>query len=56
MRINFPKTEDETLRWWKEIGAFETQLKLTEGLPPFTFYDGPPFGEFLYTYFSECGR
>jgi len=27
----------------KEIDAFRTQVKLSEGKPPFSFYDGPPF-------------
>jgi isoleucyl-tRNA synthetase len=44
MSISFPKAEEEVLRRWKEIEAFETQLRLTEGKPRFTFYDGPPFG------------
>ncbi len=44
MSISFPKTEEETLRYWREIEAFQTQLRLTEGCPRFTFYDGPPFG------------
>lgn len=44
MSINFPKTEEETIRFWREVDAFQTQLRLTEGCPRFTFYDGPPFG------------
>ena len=44
MSINFPQVEGEILRAWKEINAFETQVKLSEGKPPFNFYDGPPFG------------
>lgn len=44
MSINFSKTEEETLRYWREIDAFQTQLRLTEGSENFTFYDGPPFG------------
>ncbi|KAK1766144.1 tRNA synthetases class I-domain-containing protein [Phialemonium atrogriseum] len=43
MSINFSKTEEETLRYWREIDAFQTQLRLTEGSENFTFYDGPPF-------------
>ncbi len=41
--ISFPKTEEETLKYWEEIKAFETSLKMSEGKPAFTFYDGPPF-------------
>ncbi|ROT37687.1 isoleucyl-tRNA synthetase [Sodiomyces alkalinus F11] len=43
MSISFPKTEEETIRFWREVDAFQTQLRLTEGCEPFTFYDGPPF-------------
>ena len=44
MSISFPKTEEEVLRLWRDVDAFQTQLKLTEDGPRFTFYDGPPFG------------
>ena len=44
MSINFPKTEEEVIRFWREVDAFQTQLRLTEGRPHFNFYDGPPFG------------
>jgi hypothetical protein len=44
MSINFPQVEGEILRAWKEINAFETQVKLSEGKLRFNFYDGPPFG------------
>lgn len=44
MSISFPKTEEETIRFWREVDAFQTQLRLTEGAKRFTFYDGPPFG------------
>ncbi|KAI1136218.1 isoleucyl-tRNA synthetase [Hypoxylon sp. FL0543] len=43
MSINFPQAEEETVRFWREVDAFQTQLKLTEGQQRFTFYDGPPF-------------
>ncbi|CAI7677039.1 unnamed protein product [Penicillium pancosmium] len=43
MSINFPNSEEETLRFWKDIDAFQTQLRLTENGPGFSFYDGPPF-------------
>jgi isoleucyl-tRNA synthetase len=46
MSISFPKTEEETIAFWREVDAFQTQLRLTEGCPRFTFYDGPPFGTF----------
>lgn len=44
MAVNFPKTEEDVLRFWKETDAFQTQVRLTENGPRFTFYDGPPFG------------
>lgn len=42
-RFDFPAEEQNVLRLWKQIDAFKTQLKLSEGKPEFTFYDGPPF-------------
>ena len=41
--IDFPKTEAEILKFWKEIDAFQTSLKQSKGKPQYTFYDGPPF-------------
>ena len=41
--INFPKTEEEIGKYWKEIDAFQTSLKQSKGKPLYTFYDGPPF-------------
>jgi isoleucyl-tRNA synthetase len=41
--FNFPKEEEKVLAFWKEIDAFQTSLKLSEGKPEFSFYDGPPF-------------
>jgi isoleucyl-tRNA synthetase len=43
MSIDFPKAEEEILKRWKEIGAFERQIELSQGKTPYTFYDGPPF-------------
>lgn len=31
MSLTIPKTEEETLRFWKEIDAFRTQLRLNQG-------------------------
>mmetsp|Transcript_13786 Transcript_13786/g.54523 ORF Transcript_13786/g.54523 Transcript_13786/m.54523 type:complete len:1146 (-) Transcript_13786:51-3488(-) len=42
-RINFPEEEQKILEYWEEIKAFETSVKRSEGLPEFSFYDGPPF-------------
>ncbi|WJZ88088.1 hypothetical protein VitviT2T_007419 [Vitis vinifera] len=41
--FSFPKQEENILELWSEIKAFETQLKRTENLPEYVFYDGPPF-------------
>lgn len=41
--FNFAKEEENVLKFWKEIDAFQTSLKLSEGRPEYTFYDGPPF-------------
>ncbi|PPQ68420.1 hypothetical protein CVT24_004841 [Panaeolus cyanescens] len=41
--FDFPKEEEKVLAFWKEIDAFQTSLKLSEGRPEFSFYDGPPF-------------
>ncbi|OJD16650.1 isoleucine-tRNA ligase [Emergomyces pasteurianus Ep9510] len=43
MAVDFPKEEEAVLKRWKEIGAFERQVELSRGRPPYTFYDGPPF-------------
>ena len=45
--INIPKAEEEVLEFWKSIDAFETSLKLSEGRPEYSFYDGPPFASGL---------
>lgn len=41
--FNFPKEEQKVLETWDELDVFKRQLELTEGLPQFSFYDGPPF-------------
>ncbi|GAB1315654.1 hypothetical protein MFIFM68171_05864 [Madurella fahalii] len=43
MSVNSLKEETEIIRYWREIDAFQIQLRLTGGRPCFTFYDGPPF-------------
>jgi isoleucyl-tRNA synthetase len=43
MSISFPKEEERILAQWSEIKAFERQVELSKGNPPYTFYDGPPF-------------
>ncbi|WOK99491.1 isoleucine--tRNA ligase, cytoplasmic [Canna indica] len=41
--FSFPQQEESILRFWSSIHAFETQLKRTESMPEYIFYDGPPF-------------
>jgi isoleucyl-tRNA synthetase len=40
---SFPEEEEKVLKFWNEIDAFQTSLKMSEGRPEYTFYDGPPF-------------
>jgi isoleucyl-tRNA synthetase len=41
--FDFPREEEKVLKFWEEIDAFKTSLKLAEGRPKYSFYDGPPF-------------
>lgn len=41
--FSFPDEEEKVIQQWDDVDAFQTTLKLTEGLPPFSFFDGPPF-------------
>ncbi|KAL6937847.1 isoleucine--tRNA ligase [Hanseniaspora osmophila] len=41
--FSFPREEEKILQNWNDIDAFHTSLKLTEGKPEFSFFDGPPF-------------
>ncbi|ORZ41146.1 tRNA synthetases class I-domain-containing protein [Catenaria anguillulae PL171] len=41
--IHFPTEEHKILKLWDELDAFHTSLKLSEGRPVFSFFDGPPF-------------
>ncbi|KAK6203262.1 tRNA synthetases class I-domain-containing protein [Scheffersomyces amazonensis] len=41
--FSFAKEELAVLEKWKEYDAFNTTLELTKDLPPFAFFDGPPF-------------
>lgn len=41
-QLSFPKSEVETLNWWKEHKIFEKSLTSREDGIPFTFYEGPP--------------
>jgi len=41
--FSFPGEEEKVLSHWEEIDAFKTSMKITEGKPEFSFFDGPPF-------------
>ncbi|RMZ75327.1 hypothetical protein DV737_g5335, partial [Chaetothyriales sp. CBS 132003] len=43
MAVDFAAEEAAVLKRWREIDAFRTQVRLSEGNKPYTFYDGPPF-------------
>ncbi|MBO7632962.1 MAG: class I tRNA ligase family protein, partial [Lachnospiraceae bacterium] len=40
--MNFVDREKEVVKFWKEEDIFNKSLKLREGCPTYTFYDGPP--------------
>lgn len=40
---NFPKKEEEILKFWQENKIFEKTLEKTKNKKAFVFYDGPPF-------------
>jgi isoleucyl-tRNA synthetase len=40
---DFPKLEEEVLKFWEEKKIFEKSLEQTQEGKPYTFYDGPPF-------------
>lgn len=42
-KISFPGVEEKILEYWDNIDAFHTSVKLSEGKPEYSFYDGPPF-------------
>ncbi len=41
-KINYPKIEEEILKFWKENGIFEKSISTRDENKPFTFYEGPP--------------
>ncbi|MTI87224.1 MAG: isoleucine--tRNA ligase [Balneolaceae bacterium] len=41
-KLNFPKSEVETLKWWKENNIFEKSVSTREDGIPYTFFEGPP--------------
>ncbi|MDP3882750.1 MAG: isoleucine--tRNA ligase [Candidatus Staskawiczbacteria bacterium] len=41
--FDFPKKEEEILKFWQDNRIFEKTLEKTKGKKTFVFYDGPPF-------------
>jgi isoleucyl-tRNA synthetase len=46
-KANFPELEHQILAFWRENNIFRKSLEQTKDGAPFTFYDGPPFGNGL---------
>jgi isoleucyl-tRNA synthetase len=42
-KVNFPKLEEEVLKFWEQNHTFEKSITNREGKSEFVFYDGPPF-------------
>ena len=40
--LDLTRIGNEIQAYWQEQGTFEKSLKLTEGKPPYVFYEGPP--------------
>lgn len=40
--LSYARIADEVLQQWKETNAFEESVRVREGKPTFTFYEGPP--------------
>ena len=40
--MNFAKREEEIISFWRDQEVFHKMMKLREGAPAWTFYDGPP--------------
>ena len=42
-KVNFPKMEEDIVRFWESGRIFEKSISQREGREEFVFYDGPPF-------------
>ena len=42
-KAEFPKQEEEVLKYWSENDIFKKSISQREGAEEFIFYDGPPF-------------
>ena len=40
--LDFVKREKETVQFWNDNDIFRKSMKIREGCPAYTFYDGPP--------------
>ncbi len=40
--LDLSRIGNEIQSYWEKHGTFEKSLKMTEGMPPFVFYEGPP--------------
>ncbi|MBR0236337.1 MAG: isoleucine--tRNA ligase [Clostridia bacterium] len=40
--LGFVEREKQVLKFWKDNDVFEKSMKLREGCPDYTFFDGPP--------------
>jgi isoleucyl-tRNA synthetase len=47
MAVDFSAEEAATLKRWREIDAFQTQIELSRGNPAYTFFDGESASESL---------
>lgn len=39
--MNFAQREEEVIKFWRDEDIFKKTVKLREGAPAFTFFDGP---------------
>ena len=42
-KVDFPKQEEEVLKFWQDNDIFKKSISQREGAEDFVFYDGPPF-------------
>ena len=42
-KVDFPKQEEEVLKFWQDNDIFKKSVSQREGAEDFVFYDGPPF-------------
>ncbi|MBR6153777.1 MAG: isoleucine--tRNA ligase [Treponema sp.] len=42
-KVDFPKQEEEILKYWAEHDTFKKSVSQREGAEEYVFYDGPPF-------------